>query len=99
MVATGVDCLSLDSKVNLSEARKVLGDSICLMGNLDPTHLLVFGNPEKVEKESLHLMASVSGVKGNYILSSGCTVPVNAPSENIRAMVSATKKFVLEGFS
>jgi uroporphyrinogen decarboxylase len=99
MAATGVDCLSLDSKVNLSEARKILGDNICLMGNLDPTNVLVLGNPEKVEKESLNLMASVAGKKGNYILSSGCTVPVNAPSENIRAMVSAAKKFVLDTFS
>jgi len=95
MAATGVDCLSLDSKVNMSEARNTLGDNICLMGNLDPTNLLVFGTPEGVEKESRHLMASVVGTKSNYILSSGCTVPINAPSENIRAMVSATKKFDL----
>jgi uroporphyrinogen decarboxylase len=95
MAATGVDCLSLDSKVNMGEARKILGDNICLMGNLDPTHLLVFGTPESVERESLHLMASVTGMKGNYILSSGCTVPINAQPENIRAMVSATKKFDL----
>lgn len=96
MAATGVDCLSLDSKVNMSEGRNILGDNICLMGNLDPTNVLVFGTPERVERESLHLMASVAGMKGNYILSSGCTVPINTPSENIRAMVSATKKFNLE---
>jgi len=96
MAATGVDCLSLDSKVNMSEARKILGDDICLMGNLDPTNILVFGTPERVEKESLHLMASAAGMRGNYILSSGCTVPINTPSKNIHAMVSATKKFVLD---
>jgi len=96
MATTGVDGLSLDSKVNMSEARNILGDNICLMGNLDPTNLLVLGTPERVEKESLHLMASVAGMKGNYILSSGCTVPINTPSENIRAMVSATKKFNLD---
>ena len=95
MAATGVDCLSLDSKVNMSEARKILGDDICLMGNLDPTNLLVFGTPEGVEKESRHLMASVVGTKSNYILSSGCTVPINTPPENIRAMVKAVKKFRL----
>jgi len=99
MAATEVDCLSLDSKVNMSEARNILGDNICLMGNLDPTNVLVFGTPERVEKESLHLMASVAGIKGNYILSSGCTVPINTPSENIRAMVSATKKFALDAMS
>ncbi len=95
MVATGVDCLSLDSKVNMSEARNVLGDNICLMGNLDPTSILVFGTPEDVEKESNHLMTSGPGKKGNYILSSGCTVPINAPPENIHAMVKAAKKFRL----
>lgn len=95
MAATGVDGLSLDGKVNMNEARKILGDHICLMGNLDPTHLLVFGTPEEVEKESSHLMASVTGMKRNYILSSGCTVPINTPPENIRAMVAAAKKFGL----
>jgi len=95
MVATEVDCLSLDSKVNMSEARNVLGDNICLMGNLDPTSILVFGTPEDVEKESNHLMTSGPGKKGNYILSSGCTVPINAPPENIHAMIKAAKKFRL----
>ncbi|NWG03479.1 MAG: uroporphyrinogen decarboxylase family protein [Syntrophaceae bacterium] len=99
MMGTGVDCLSLDSKVNMDEARKILGEDIGLMGNLDPTDVLVFGNPEKVEKESLRLMISVAGTKGNYILSSGCTVPVNAPPENIRAMVSAGKKSAWDTFS
>jgi uroporphyrinogen decarboxylase len=96
MATTGVNCLSLDSKVNMSEARKILGNDICLMGNLDPTHLLVFGTPEDVEEESWRLMSSVSGSKSNYILSSGCTVPINVPSENIRGMVSATKRFDLD---
>ncbi len=93
MADTGVDCLSLDNKVNMCNARNILGDDICLMGNLDPTRLLVFGRPEEVERESLNLIASATGIKGSYILSSGCTVPINTPQENIRAMVSATKKF------
>jgi uroporphyrinogen decarboxylase len=95
MADTGVDCLSLDNKVNMAEARKVLGDRIALMGNLDPSGMLMFGSAEQVEGEGLNLLDSASGTRRNYILSSGCGVPISTPPENIRAMVRAAKKFKL----
>ena len=45
MALTGVDCLSLDQKLDLGNARDLLGQRICLMGNVDPTHTLVFKKP------------------------------------------------------
>lgn len=95
MADTGVDCLSLDQKVNMGEARKILGDHIVLMGNLDPSRMLLLGNADQVEEEALNLLCSASGTRRNYILSSGCVVPIGSPPENIRAMVRAAKKFEL----
>ena len=95
MADTGVDCLSLDQKVNMGEARRILGDRIALWGNLDPSGLLLLGNAEQVEAEALNVLRSASGTRGNYILSSGCGVPIGSPAENIRAMVRAAKKFEL----
>jgi uroporphyrinogen decarboxylase len=95
MADTGVDCLSLDQKVNMAEARKILGDRIALMGNLDPSGMIMLGSAEQVEEEGLNLLCSASGTRRNYILSSGCGVPIGSPPENIRAMVCAAKKFEL----
>lgn len=89
LARTGVDALSLDSKVDLGYARKLLGEGICLMGNIDPNQTLVFGKPEQVEDESKQAIRKAG--KGGFILSSGCAVPAVAPPENIRAMVRAAR--------
>jgi uroporphyrinogen decarboxylase len=47
----GVEGLSLDSKVNLAFAREALGESVCLIGNVNPVNILL-GSPEEVEQES-----------------------------------------------
>ena len=91
LAKTGVDGLSLDYKVDFARAREILGDSICLIGNVDPTTTLLFGKPEDVAKEVENCIRS-AGQKGNFILSSGCMVPPEVPGENIQAMVETAKK-------
>jgi uroporphyrinogen decarboxylase len=91
---TGVDGLSLDSKVDLAKAREALGDSICLIGNVDPIGSLLNGKPEDVAKETEYCIRS-AGKKGNFILSSGCLMPPEAPPDNVQAMVDTAKKIGL----
>ena len=91
LTRTGVDALSLDSKVDLGYARKLLGEGICLMGNIDPNQTLVFKKPEHVEDESKQAIRK-AGMTGGFILSSGCGVPAVTPPENIRAMVRAARR-------
>jgi uroporphyrinogen decarboxylase len=91
LVKTGVDCLSLDYKVDFEYARKVLGDHFCLMGNVDP-NILTFGTPEQVEEASREVLLK-AGKKGNFILSAGCMVPEAAPAENMDAFVSSARKY------
>jgi uroporphyrinogen decarboxylase len=90
LAETGVDCLSLDSKVDFGYARKVLGENFPLMGNVDPTHTLPFKKPEEVEKEAREVI-SKAGESGSLILSSGCSVPSITPPENIEALVRVAK--------
>lgn len=89
LALTGVDGLSLDHKVDLVYAKKVIGDRVCLIGNLNPTDTLVFKSADEVYEEARELISAV-GLK-NFILSSGCSIPANAPPENIEAMVRAAK--------
>lgn len=92
MAQTGVDCLSLDQKVDMGKAREILGNDICLFGNVDPTNTLLFQDAEKVEQESRQILSKAAG-DGAFILSSGCGVAHESPAENIRAMVRMAKNF------
>lgn len=91
LAETGVEGLSIDSKVDLAETRKILGDSICLFGNVDPVSSLLFGKPEDVAKETECCILS-AGQNGNFILSSGGMLPSDVPPQNVQAMVDTAKK-------
>ncbi|MBE9541499.1 MAG: hypothetical protein IMF01_04200 [Proteobacteria bacterium] len=90
LALTGVDGLSLDHKVDFVYAKKVLEDKVCLIGNLNPTDTLVFKNADEVYEEARALISAIGPF--NFILSSGCSIPGIAPSENIEAMVRAAKE-------
>ena len=92
MANTGARVLELDHLVNLEEAKTQVGERVIIMGNLDPTNLLLNGTPAEVEQAAKRLIETV-GSDGRYILSSGCEIPPNAPLENIRAMVTAAEKY------
>ena len=93
MADTGVDCLSLDEAVDLEKARKILGPSYCLMGNIN-TSLMAIGNPESVEEATKEVIAK-AGKHGHLLVSGGCGLSANVPPENMSAMVKAAKEVTL----
>jgi uroporphyrinogen decarboxylase len=90
MANTGVDCLSLDTKVDFGWARKVLKNKVCLMGNIDPNETFLFKGPEEMASECRDVFKQ-AGSGGGFILSSGCGVPASAPAKNLHAMVRTAK--------
>lgn len=92
MAQTGTKIMELDHLVDMEEAKERVGDQIILMGNLNPTELLLTGTPADVERAAKRCIETV-GQDGQYILSSGCEVPPLAPLANIRAMVKAAEKY------
>jgi uroporphyrinogen decarboxylase len=90
-VTTGVEGISLDQKVDFAHARKTVGDSVCLIGNVDPVGTLFFGKPDDVAREAEYSIRN-AGQKGNFILSSGCMMPPEIPPENLQAMVDTAKR-------
>ena len=87
-----IDGMSLDEKVDLEKARKVLGDRICIFGNVSPSSTLCFGTPKDVDRESKECIKK-AGKNGPFILGSGCIIPSLAKPENIAAMVAAAEKY------
>jgi uroporphyrinogen decarboxylase len=93
MAETGVDCLSLDEAVDFEKARKILGPTYCLMGNVSTTVMAV-GSPEDVAEATKEVI-SKAGKKGHLLVSGGCGLSANVPPENMRAMVRAAKEYSL----
>ncbi len=87
-----VDAVSVDEKVDLGSARKILGDQICLFGNVSPSNSLCLGSPEDVERESKSCIEKAFQ-DGPFILSSGCLCSHLVHNKNISAMVIAAYKY------
>lgn len=85
--------LDLDGTSDIFKAKEILGDHICIMGDL-PASLLTLGTPEEVTTYCKKLIDEV-GKGGGFILSSGCTVPFDARFENIKAMIDTGKTYQL----
>jgi len=78
--------LSLDGMTDIHRAKEVLGDHLCIMGDVPPA-LLSSGTPDEVYEYSSRLATEI-GPTG-FIMHSGCDIPLDAPLENVKAMANA----------
>jgi uroporphyrinogen decarboxylase len=88
--ATGAEIYEVDSKIDLGEAKRRIGDRVCLIGNLDPTGVLLRGSTEDVRRESERCIAAAAS-GGGFILGTGCFVPRDTPMDNLHEMVRASR--------
>lgn len=80
--------LSLDGASDIFKAKEVLGDHMCLMGDVSP-RMLTIGTPDEVATYSRRLIDEL-GPSG-FILAQGCDIPPDAKPENVRAMIEAVR--------
>ena len=92
MLATGTDCLELDHKTDIEWVFPLLKDAACLIGNIDPSGVLALGTVDEVRCQTRRLLDTYSG-SARFILNAGCAIPAETPSENLRAMISAARKY------
>jgi hypothetical protein len=83
--------LNLDGTSDIFQAKEILGDHMCVMGDV-PASLLKLGEPEEVDDYCRKLITEL-GTDGGFILSSGCTVPIDARPENVKAMVQSVQRY------
>ena len=79
-------------RTDLVKAHEVLGDTVCLRGNLLPS-LLTTGKPEDVDAAVRHLVESVFNKGGRLLLDAAFGLPDETPVENARAMFDAARKY------
>ncbi len=78
--------MSFDGSTDIFKAKEILGDTVCIMGDVSPV-LLSHGTPDEVYDYSRRLVEEL-GPTG-FILHSGCDIPVDARVENVQAMIAA----------
>lgn len=82
---TGTLAFSFEEKVEVKDAKQILGDVLAI-GNVAPVRALLNGGPADVLRE-----ANKCFEDGVDLLSSGCAVPPLTKLENLRAMAAAAE--------
>lgn len=89
----GCNCLySFDPHTDLKKFVDLLGDKMCLMGNIDPIRVLRNGTVKEVEEECKRLLEIGKRAKG-FILTSGGELANGTPEENIDAVLRTVKTY------
>lgn len=91
MVETGAGALHFGNAIDLQKAIREVPEHILVMGNLDPVTDFCMATREEVLERTVNLLKKL-GKHRNFILSSGCDVPPQAPLENIRAFYQALEQ-------
>ena len=91
MIKTNCDGISLDAMVNLQYVANLISSDILILGNIDPVRVLAYGSKEEVEEKVKKLLFDMKDAK-NFILSSGCDIPLDTPLENIEAFMKAARE-------
>lgn len=84
MAETGFDGLSVEEKVDIAQARAIIGKRPALIGNVAAPGSLFSGTADDVLQEAKRALAA-----GVDILAPGCGLASRTPLANIRALVDA----------
>ena len=83
MGRTGADIIDLDFLTPLSHARRAVGETQVLLGNIDPVRELRDGTPASVKAALAECYRQAAPA---YICGAGCEVPRDTPHANLEAM-------------
>ena len=83
--------VQFDGPTDIFLAKKVIGDRMCIMGDVPPD-LLCLGSTSEVD-EYCHRLIEEVGKGGGYIMGAGCEIPPNARPENVRIMIESVRKY------
>jgi len=84
----GFKCFHFDSKVNPTEAKKIIDGRISLTGSINNPTVLYKGTPEDVRREVYKNCEA-----GIEMISPECAIPLRTPNENLRAIVKAVEEY------
>ena len=95
IIETGIDGINpIDpiAGMNIQKIKKMYGNRVCIIGNIDCGDLLTNGTPEQVIK-AVKMCIKTASPGGGHILSSSNSIHSGVKPENFLAMVEAAKKY------
>jgi len=95
IVRTGTDAihpLEPIAGMDIGEVKQKYGKEVCLIGNIDCSHVLSEGSEEEVEAAVKECIAKASP-GGGHIISSSNSIHSSVKPENYRRMIEATKQY------
>jgi uroporphyrinogen decarboxylase len=92
LAETGADCIALDSRIDLKQAKALFAGKMCVAGNLDPVNVLDHLTAKEVEAAARGCLAA-GAPGGGFILMPGCDLPPTVSLDNVRAMLRAAESW------
>lgn len=78
--------------MELAKVKELVGNQVCLAGNIDCAHLLPFGSQEDV-RNAVKQAIDDANKGGGYILTSSNSIHSSCRAENLIAMINACHEF------
>ncbi len=84
----GADVVGVDWRISLSDAQKLLGASVPLQGNLDPT--LLFGPPDLLRAEATRILQERKAIKG-HVFNLGHGILPKTPIAQVELLIETVR--------
>jgi len=88
----GINPIEPVAGMELKKVKQLVGDRVCLTGNIDCARLLPHGTPEQV-REAVRQAIADAAPGGGYILTSSNSIHSSCDPRNFVAMVRACQEF------
>ena len=95
LVATGIvglNNLQRAAHMDIGAVKTAYGDKLCLIGNVDATHLMPTASPAEVEQAVIECL-QLAAPGGGYILATDHSFHEGIPVNNVFAFIAAGKKY------
>jgi uroporphyrinogen decarboxylase len=80
----GGDVIGVDWRIELNQARRILGDDVAIQGNLDPVAL--FAPVPVLKQRAAAILNQMAGCPG-FIFNLGHGILPNTPVEHVAALI------------
>jgi len=88
ILESNASILHFGAPMDIIAALQQVESRIIISGNLDPASVFFSSSREKVQAQTSNLLNLTSGYK-NFVISSGCDLPLHTPLENLEAFFNA----------
>ena len=86
IAATGCDAVGLDWTINISDAKRRVGDKVALQGNMDPS--MLHGTPERIRQEVGTILEDF-GTGNGHVFNLGHGITPDVDPENAGVFINA----------